>query len=244
MSITINHVSKYFDGAKRKRLQAVHNVTLSISTGAFFVLMGPSGCGKSTLLRIIAGLESPDSGLVAFDEKLEATDISFVFQQFALLPWLTVEENIAMGLNGIRMSYAKQRGLIHRELERFALHGFAKSYPDELSGGMKQRVGLARAFIRRPKLLLLDEPFSEVDTPTAQELRQDLLAFWKEAHPTIVMITHNTQEAVALADTIAVFSPRPGTVEHIFPVSLPRPRNPRAKDFFALEDKIERFVRP
>lgn len=241
--ITVDHLEKSFvrDG---ETLRALDGITCTIERGELFVLLGPSGCGKSTLLRILAGLDRADRGTVAFGDQRGAQHVSFVFQQFALLPWLDVSENIALGLIARELSSAQRARRIHRELERFGLTQFAHASPHELSGGMKQRVGIARAFATDPEIVCMDEPFSELDSFTAMELRRELLAIWQERKPTIIMVTHLIPEAIELADRIAVLTPRPARVEATIDVDLPRPRNKRSPTFFALEDRLSALVKP
>ena len=220
------------------------DVSFEVAKGSLFILVGPSGSGKSTLLRILSGLETPTRGQVKRAEAIEPEAVSFVFQQFALLPWLTVFQNIELGLIAQRVPPHERKRRISEELHRLGLADFAHVLPRKLSGGMKQRVGIARAFVTNPKVIFMDEPFSELDSFTADELRQELLTMWQERHPTIVMVTHNVTEAIELADTIAVLSPRPSKIEKVFHNTLPRPRNPRSEVFWDLEDKITQVIRP
>ena len=243
-AITVRNVGKIFGTTPRDRVVALHDVTCEVAQGEFFVILGPSGCGKSTLLRIMSGLDIATHGTVTYGAGLSRADIGFVFQQFALLPWLTVTENIALGLigRGVPVSVRQQR--VERELQRFHLDRFAGSYPHELSVGMQQRVGIARALATDPKIIFLDEPFSELDSFTAEELRADLLAIWEAQRPTIIMVSHKVPETLELADRIAVITARPGTIEAILPNELPRPRAKRAPAFFALEDRLYALVKP
>ena len=178
-------------------------------------------------------------------------DFSFVFQQFALLPWLTVSENISIGLVARNVSARHVKERVNKELKRFGLENFGDEYPRELSGGMRQRVGIARALATDPKVIFMDEPFSELDSFTAEELRKELLRIWQnpewiggEARPTIVMVTHIVEEAIELADRIAVLTPRPAKIERIVKNGLPRPRELRSQAFYALEDELYRLIRP
>ena len=236
--LSLSSVTKTFGGSEASGMLALDHIQLDIRQGEFFVFVGPSGCGKSTLLRIMSGLDKPSRGSVVLREGMSPDDMSFVFQNFALLPWMTVKESIAMGLVGRGVPAAKQEKIIKNELKIFGLEKFAHSHPRNLSGGMRQRVGIARAFATSPSILFMDEPFSELDSFTADELRKELLSIWKERKTTIIMVTHIVEEALELADRIAVMSPRPGTIEKIFDNKLPRPRNKRSKEFFAMEDKL------
>jgi NitT/TauT family transport system ATP-binding protein len=240
-AITVSNVHKtYLQGGHR--VEALKDIDLTIAEGEFFVLLGPSGSGKSTLLRIIAGLDHATSGTVAFAPGLSNNDIAFVFQQFGLLPWLSVSENITMNLVGRNVPETDQHEKTKRALEEFGLGRFAHHMPRELSGGMRQRVGLARAFVTEPKIIFLDEPFSELDFFTAAELRKELVTLWQKTGCTIVMVSHNIAEAIELADRIAVFSARPGTVQSLIQNDLKRPRSPRSKPFFAMEDELTAFL--
>lgn len=243
-AISIKGLTKYFGEAQGERLEVVRNINLEIFPGEFFVCVGPSGSGKSTLLRIISGLEKSYEGSVAFNEGIKASDISFVFQQFALLPWLSVYENIELGILAGHFSQEIRHERVTQEIKRFGLEKFAHAIPRELSGGMRQRVGLARAFVSRPKVIFMDEPFSELDSFTAEELRKEFLRIWRETHETVVMVTHLIEEAIELADRIAVLTPRPGRIEKIVVNDLPRPREKRSPEFFRLEDALYKLVKP
>lgn len=242
--IALHNVSKVFEDEAGKRLAALERINLEIATGEFFVFLGPSGSGKSTLLRIMSGLESSFAGSIRLGAGIQGTDISFVFQQFALLPWLTVAENITLGLVARGVSPAARSDIAARELKRFGLEKFAEARPRELSGGMRQRVGIARALATEPKVIFMDEPFSELDSFTAEELRAELFAIWQERHPTIVMVTHLITEAIELADRIAVLTSRPGRIEKIVTNSLPRPREKRSAAFYELEDQLRLLIQP
>lgn len=226
-----------------RELIALKNINLEIGRGEFFVFVGPSGSGKSTLLRIMSGLETEYQGSLQVDG-ITQSDMSFVFQQFALLPWMTAAENIALGLVARHVPVEAQASKVAQELKRFGLEKFAHSYPKELSGGMRQRVGIARAFATDPKIIFMDEAFSELDSFTAHELRQELLSIWQERRVTIVMVTHIIAEAIELADRIAVLTPRPGKIEAIVENDIPRPRRMRTEAAFAMEDKIASLIRP
>ena len=229
---------------KPKPLHALHDITLEVQEGEIFVLIGPSGCGKSTILRIMSGLERASEGSAVLGLGITKSDIAFVFQQFAILPWLTVFQNVSMNLLSRRLAKHEIHKCVMQELERRGLKEFANSYPHELSGGMRQRVGIARALVGEPKILFLDEPFSELDSFTAEELRQELLGIWQERKLTIILVSHNIPEAVQLGDRIAVFTPRPGELEKIFVNNLPRPRIKRSEGFYKLEDEITEIIKP
>ncbi len=192
----------------------------------------------------MSGLDQADEGQVTLAPRMTRRDMSFVFQQFALLPWFTVEENVRLGLTarGVNETGSRERAM--RALKTFTLTRFARSYPRELSGGMRQRVGIARALVTNPKIIFMDEPFSELDSFTADELRQELLAIWHKEHPTIVLVTHIIEEAILLADRIAVLTPRPGRIEAVVRNILPRPRVERSRAFYRLEDRLTALVKP
>lgn len=220
-------------------LPVLQNVTLSVPSQRFVCLIGPSGCGKSTLLRILAGLLKADSGTVAF---AKSQTLSMVFQNFALFPWLTVEQNIGFGLHMQGVSGSKRDKLVREHIVEMGLVGFEHQHPRELSGGMKQRVGIARALTMQPDMLLMDEPFSSLDALTAEKLRHELLDVWQRDQMTVVMVTHLIEEAVELADEIIVFSPRPGRIVKTVTVDLPRPRNRRSPAFYKLVDALASYI--
>ncbi len=225
-------------------ITVLEDISLAIRQGEIFVILGPSGSGKSTLLRILSGLELPSEGHVAFAPGFGKKERSFVFQQFALLPWLTVRENVGLGLTARHVAEKTKQRLVERELRQLGLGAFSNAYPRALSGGMRQRVGIARALATEPKIIFMDEPFSELDSFTAEELRTALLTIWQSRHPTIILVTHLIEEALKLADRIAVLTPRPAKIERILTNPLPRPRNRRSREFFALEDKLTALVKP
>lgn len=241
--LTIENVSKTYKIDKGK-VEALKDINLEVSAGEFFILLGPSGCGKSSLLRIISGLDKDYSGTVNYGAGVSAEDISFVFQQFALFPWLNVYENIEIGLLARNISDGEKEKRIMRELELFGLEKFSKSSPRELSGGMRQRVGIARALVTDPKIIFMDEPFSELDSFTAADLRREVLEIWQKKKTTIVMVTHLIEEAIELSDRVAVMTKRPGTVETLIENDLPRPRNKRSEQFFDLEDRLAKTIKP
>lgn len=212
----------------------LEDVSFSVRPGEFVCIVGASG-GKSTLLRILASLQKQTEGKI-----LNMPDeVGFVFQNFALFPWLNVRDNVGFGIRMKGISKSQLHSRVHEEIARIGLDGFENVHPKELSGGMRQRVGIARALAVHPEVLLLDEPFSALDEITTKGLRKDLQRIHRETKKTIIMVTHLVEEAVELADTIIVMSPRPGRIRKIITNPLPRPRNLRSKEFFRLTDEVE-----
>ncbi len=237
--LTVKNLSLSFPKGINGHSHILKDVNFTLNKGEFLVLLGPSGCGKSTLLRTIAGLsKEKHQGSILFEKDYDNSKTSFVFQDFGLLPWLSIKENVALSLVGRNVPKSVQEQKVSAILGKLGLHGFENHRPHQLSGGMKQRVGIARALVTDPELILLDEPFSELDFFTATKLRNELLELWQETKATIIMVSHYVEEAVCLADHIAVFSDRPGTIKNIMKNDLPRPRNIREPSFFTLEDKI------
>lgn len=242
--LEIKNVSKKFSGDEGE-LEVLSDVDFSVASGEMVAVIGPSGCGKSTLLRIIAGLDKPQAGEVLFrGEKVVDTSLplSFIFQNFALFPWLTVYDNVAFGLRMAGVDDEKIAKEVKPLILQMGLEDFEKSHPKELSGGMKQRVGIARALTGNAKVILADEPFSALDAFTAKTLRDELLDVWKKFKPTIVVVTHLVEEAIYLADRIIVMSPRPGRVEKIIENKLKRPRNMRSEEFYKMADELTKLV--
>ncbi len=220
------------------------NVSMSLKTGEIVALLGRSGSGKSTLLRIIAGLNHPTSGTVTISGKpvdRSGRGVAMVFQSFALFPWLNVLDNVEIGprANGVPLEETRQRAL--KAIDTIGLDGFESAYPKELSGGMRQRVGFARALVMQPKILLMDEPFSALDVLTAETLRTDLLDLWQEGRipiKSILMVTHNIEEAVLMSDRILVLSSNPGRIASEIPNTIPHPRDRLDPPFRAMVDSI------
>ena len=240
--ITIKNLKKVFPRTHGHRgVEVFSDIDLTIHKGEFLVLLGPSGCGKSTFLRILAGLDTATSGEVVYHDSISGHNMNFVFQNFGLLPWLSVFQNVAIGLlqkNITEHELIKETDSI---LEKLGLLSFKHSYPHEISGGMKQRVGLARAFATKPDIIFLDEPFSELDFSTAKNLREILLSMWKERGVTVIMVSHYIDEAVYLSDRIAIFSDRTSKIRKIITNTLSRERHYRSPEFFALEDEVLKY---
>jgi NitT/TauT family transport system ATP-binding protein len=224
---------------------AISDVNLEVMDGEFVCLLGPSGCGKTTLLRLVAGLETPTEGVLFLDgKKIEGVnkECGFVFQEYVLFPWRTVRDNIEFGPEVKKMPKEERESISQHYIELVGLKGFENHYPHELSGGMKQRVGIARAYANNPKLLLMDEPFGALDAQTRNLMQAELLRIWEKEHISALFVTHSVDEAVYLADRVAVMSARPGTVKEIFKNDLPRPRVRTSPEANALRDAILRSL--
>jgi NitT/TauT family transport system ATP-binding protein len=246
--IRAERVEKYYAQPSENRIQVISPTDLSIVPGEIVALLGPSGSGKSTLLRMLTGLSAPSAGQVYWHEKPIATadvNVSIVFQSFALFPWLTVLENVEAPLKARGMEPGERRKRALKILDTVGLDGFQAAYPKELSGGMRQRVGFARALVVEPEVLFMDEPFSALDVLTAENLRSELLELWqKKTIPTqaIFLVTHNIEEAVLLADRIIVLGRNPGHVRTDFKVALQHPRDRKTTAFTQLVDYIYKVL--
>ena len=242
--ITVDHVTKTFTTPEGQPLPVLDDISLELRDGEIVALLGKSGSGKSTLLRCIAGLIAPSAGRVLHrDTPLTGANpgVAMVFQSFALLPWLTVRQNVELGLEARGIPAAVRRERAERAIDQIGLDGFEAAFPKELSGGMRQRVGFARALVVEPDALLMDEPFSALDVLTAENLRNELLRMWtSKEFPTkaMLIVTHNIEEAVLLADRIFVLSSNPGRIRTEIEVALPRPRDRREAFFQAQVDAI------
>jgi len=239
--LEVENVTKTFVMEKSK-IMVLDNVNFSVGNDEFVCLVGPSGCGKSTMLRIIAGLEKADSGEILFRGQ-PITQPTMIFQLFGLLPWKTALENVEVPLEVLGMEKEKRIHIAEEYLKMVGLEGFEKTYPHDLSGGMKQRVGIARALALKPEALLMDEPFSSLDELTAKTLRELVLDIWRNpALPTntFIMVSHNVEEAVYMADRVLVMSPRPGRIVGEVKVNLPRPRTEylRGRTYFQSVDEV------
>ncbi len=242
--LDLKGVKKTFRTPDRKERTVLEGVDFRLAEGEIVALLGKSGSGKSTLLRIMAGLIPANGGQVLYRGQPmigPARGISMVFQSFALFPWLTVQENVELGLEALGVHRDEREDRAKEAIELIGLDGFEGAYPKELSGGMRQRVGFARALVMRPDVMLLDEPFSALDVLTSETLRADLLELWDERRiPTkgILLVSHNIEEAVSMADRILVFSSDPGRVRAEIPVGLPRPRDPESAAFRQIVDEV------
>ena len=244
-SINISQVDRIYTDTDGKTVQALKNVDLDIRAGEFISLIGPSGCGKTTLLRLIAGLDKPQSGTLSIDgRRITGVDPErgYVFQQGSLFPWLDIEHNIAYGLRARGQLKQKKAG-ISEYISMVGLDGFEKSYPHQISGGMAQRVAIARALINEPKALLLDEPMGALDSFTRADLQDKLLELWKGKGTTMILVTHDIDEAIYLSDRIVIMTPRPGKISRVIEVDLPRPRHRGGVEFLAMRSATISGVR-
>ena len=242
--IEVSHVTKTFVSPDGSPLPVLDDISLDLREGEIVALLGRSGSGKSTLLRCIAGLISPTSGEISYrGQALNGANpgVAMVFQSFALLPWLTVRQNVELGLEALGVAPGERRQRAERAIDTIGLDGFESAFPKELSGGMRQRVGFARALVVEPDALLMDEPFSALDVLTAQNLRAELLRLWREKDfPTkaMLIVTHNIEEAVILADRIFVLGANPGRIRTEIDCTFPQPRHRHDESFQALVDQI------
>lgn len=248
MRVVIEHVSKVYAGPDGSPVTALADINLTVEQEEFVALVGPSGCGKSTLLNMVGGLLAPTSGRIAVDGLNEDRDpaVGIVFQEVGLFPWRTVEANIGFGLEEISLPEREKQARINHFIDLVGLRGFEKSYPHQLSGGMRQRAGIARTLAIQPDLLLMDEPFSALDAQTRTLMQEELLRIWETHRLSTLYVTHNIQEAVYLADRIVVLSRRPGRIVGILSIDLPR-RNrdgaDHARPFNAYCDHIWSLIR-
>lgn len=246
--IEVSHVYKNFTSPDGSPLPVLEDISLELNEGEIVALLGRSGSGKSTLLRCIAGLIDASQGEIRYRGELlngACRGVSMVFQSFALLPWLTVRQNVEIGLEALGVSPGERRERAERAIDVIGLDGFESAYPKELSGGMRQRVGFARALVVEPDALLMDEPFSALDVLTAQNLRAELLRLWTQSDfPTkaMLIVTHNIEEAVILANRIFVLGANPGRIRSEIPVAFPQPRDRHDPGFEALVDEIYGFM--
>jgi len=237
--IKVEGLKKVFEG--EHKVIALKDVNLDISGNEFAVILGPSGCGKSTLLYLMAGFEKPTNGNIYLDGKKikkPGPDRGFVFQDFALYPWRTVLKNITFPLEIKGLPKDEAQKIAKRYIKMVGLNGFENAFPHTLSGGMKQRVGIARALVYEPEVLLMDEPFGALDAQTRKQMQIELENIWEKNKKTVVFVTHSVIEAVYLADQVFVMTARPGKIKDIVEVNLPRPRDYTNKDFLKVREKV------
>lgn len=242
--VQITNVSKIF-GAGVSEVVALRDINLNIPGGQFICLLGPSGCGKSTLLNAIGGFSLPTNGEVRVDGKRierPGPDRGMVFQEYALFPWMTVEDNITFGLRLKKTSSDEIEKKLNELLKMLKLTEFRGRFPKDLSGGMRQRVAIARVLALDPPIMLMDEPFGALDALTRRNLQDELLKIWQENRKTIIFVTHSMEESIYLADRIVVMTYRPGAIKKDILVELPHPRDPAAMDFNKLKGEITRLV--
>ena len=238
--LSIKDLTKAFpkDGTM---MVAVDKFSLEVQNGEFVCILGPSGCGKTTILRLVAGLETPTSGSMEINGKEirgPGSDRGMVFQEFGLFPWRTVRKNVEFGLEIRKLPESERTAISQKFIDLVGLTGFENSHPNALSGGMKQRVGIARALANDPAVLLMDEPFGALDAQTRNQMQMELLRIRKETRKTVLFVTHSVDEAVFLADRIVVMTSRPGSIKDMWEIDLPRPRDRASSDFIALRRDI------
>lgn len=242
--LQVDHITRTFK-IDADTLTALDDVSLDIAKGEFVTIVGASGCGKSTLLRLLAGLDVASAGTIRHAGKAVAEpslDRGIVFQEPRLFPWLTVEQNVALGLLNSRQAKARRAELVREHLELVGLGGFGGVYPHQLSGGMAQRAGIARGLVSRPNVLLLDEPFGALDAIMKARLQDELQEIWAKENVTMVLVTHDVEEAVYLGDRVVVMSPRPGRIREIVPVKLSRPRRRTSNEIVNIRDRVLRSL--
>jgi NitT/TauT family transport system ATP-binding protein len=244
--VDVAHISKVHMSVKGEPLVALHDVSFHVENNEFFSIVGPSGCGKTTLLNILAGFEKPTRGEARVDGEVirrPGWKRAVVFQEYALFPWYTVIENVRYGLRRKRLPDAEQRRLIRHYIELVGLNGFETRYPGELSGGMRQRVSIARALAVNPLILLMDEPFASLDIQTREYMQDELLKIWQRERPTVIFVTHSIDEAIKLSDRVAIMTPRPGSVAEIKTVEFARPRDLTDPAMVRLAADVKRWLR-
>jgi ABC-type nitrate/sulfonate/bicarbonate transport system ATPase subunit len=247
--LVVQGVSRLFISPKGQQTQALSPVDLSVAENDFVTILGPSGCGKSTLLRIVAGLDQPTTGQVLLDGEPvlgPGADRGMVFQSYTLFPWLTVEQNICFGLREKRMPLSQQKERSDYFIAKVGLRGFEQHFPKQLSGGMQQRTAIARALVNDPKILLLDEPFGALDNQTRVLMQELLLGIWESAQKTVLFVTHDIDEAIFMANRVAVFTARPGRIKTELSVNLAHPRHYTIKtspEFMALKAQLTEEIR-
>lgn len=230
--IVLDNLSQIFylrnkEKSKKEKFTALENFTLKINEGEFIAIVGPSGCGKSTLLDILSGLTKSATGNIIIDGKVvngPALDRGFVMQGYALFPWRTITKNVEFGLELKKVNKKERRNISQKFIDLVGLTGFEERYHHELSGGMRQRVAIARSLAYDPAVLLMDEPFAAVDSQTRETLQDELLRIWEKTNKTIIFVTHSIEEAVLLADRVVIMSKNPGTIKEVVNIELPRPR--------------------
>ena len=244
--VNVDNVSKLHFSIKGEPLLALVDVTFQVEKNEFFSIVGPSGCGKTTLLNLLAGFEQPTRGELRVGGKVitePGWERAVVFQEYALFPWYTVSQNIRYGLQRKRLPEAEQRRLVDHYIGLVGLRGFESRYPRELSGGMRQRVSIARALAVNPSILLMDEPFASLDIQTREYMQDELLKIWQREPKTVIFVTHSIDEAIKLSDRVAIMGPRPGRIEQIKTVEFERPRDPTNPEVVRLAAEVKQWLR-
>lgn len=248
VNLEICKLKKVFEDRKRGDVTALDGLDLQVGAREFLSIIGPSGCGKTTLLHVIAGLEKPTAGEILIDGAKSngaSSHCGIVFQDYALFPWRTVRENIEFGPKVCGVPKARRREISEKYIELVGLRGFEEHYPNEISGGMKQRVAIARVLANDPDILLMDEPFAAVDALRREILQQEVLRLWHQTKKTVLFVTHNIDEAIFLADRVVVLAARPARVKDVVPIDLPRPRQQETRvcsEFHRLENYLRELL--
>jgi NitT/TauT family transport system ATP-binding protein len=245
MTLTIRNLTKEFPVPGKEPIRALSDITFTVGDKEFVSVLGPSGCGKTTLLRIIAGLEPATSGSIEINGEIisgRSQRMGMIFQEYSLYPWRTIRDNVTFGLEVGGMRKAQAREVAMTYLQLVGLEEFADRHPYELSGGMRQRVAVARALAIEPQILLMDEPFGALDAQTRNMLQKELLDIWEKAQKTIIFVTHSVDEAVYLADRLIVLTPRPGRICEIIPIRLGRPRDRTDMEFAQVRRQVLELI--
>lgn len=244
--VNVEHVSKLHFSIKGEPLLALMDVTFQVEKNEFFSIVGPSGCGKTTLLNLLAGFEQPTRGELRVGGTVitePGWERAVVFQEYALFPWYTVSQNIRYGLQRKRLPEAEQNRVVDHYIGLVGLRGFESRYPGELSGGMRQRVSIARALAVNPSILLMDEPFASLDIQTREYMQDELLKIWQREPKTVIFVTHSIDEAIKLSDRVAIMGPRPGRIDEIKRVDFDRPRDPTNPEVVRLSAEVKQWLR-
>lgn len=240
-TIEFRNITKQYENNEGEETIALKNINLTVKDGEFVCILGPSGCGKSTLLEIAAGLLPHSKGEILLDGKLQSgtsRDIGVVFQDSSLFPWRSIRKNIEFGLELAGTNNSEREEKVNKAIDMVGLTGFGDKYPHQLSGGMRQRAGIARTLVNDPKCILMDEPFSAVDHLTRLNLQDEIIRIWQKEKKTVIFITHDVSEAVYLSSRIVLLSPRPGRIQRIFDVPFERPRNRNHPGLLDIVEKI------
>jgi NitT/TauT family transport system ATP-binding protein len=244
--VSVEHVSKVHFSTRGEPLLALLGVDFRVEANEFFSIVGPSGCGKTTLLNLLAGFEQPTRGELRVGGELvmePGWERAVVFQEYALFPWYTVRDNVCYGLRRKRLQSAERQRIVDHYIGLVGLRGFESRYPRELSGGMRQRVSIARALAVNPSILLMDEPFGSLDVQTREYMQDELLKIWQREPKTVIFVTHSIDEAIKLSDRIAIMAPRPGRIAEIKSVAFPRPRDPTDPAVVRLAAEVKHWLR-